>query len=87
MTTEQDLEIIRLNLRLQILRSLIGNILVALSSMRPEIGRIVLNGYAVNAAPELFLRGVTAAQSDMISSEQREAIEEMREYLRSILGA
>jgi len=86
-TTEQDLEIIRLNLRLQILRSLIGNILVALSSMRPEIGRIVLNGYAVNAAPELFLRGVTAAQSDMISSEQREAIEEMREYLRSILGA
>ncbi len=87
MTTEQDLEIIRLNLRLQILRSLIGNILVALSSMRPEIGRIVLNGYAVNAAPELLLRGVTAAQSDMISSEHREAIEEMRDYLRSILGA
>ena len=87
MTTEQDLEIIRLNLRLNVLRGVIGNILVALSRLHPAIGPVFAEGWRsqLENLTEVPLTGVSAVQSDLLASERREAIEETLSYLQSVL--
>ena len=85
--TEQELEIIRLDLRVQVLRTVVGNILVALSRLHPAIGPTFVQGWGAQLEnlPDVPLSGVTAAQSDLLASERRDAIEETLSYLRGVL--
>lgn len=84
MTTEQDLEIIRLNMRLLVLRGIVGGVIGALQRVSPPICTAIIEGLEADLAnnPDFPVADTNAAQSDLISSEWREAREEMLSYLR-----
>lgn len=77
--TEQELEVIRVNLRIEVLKILVGGLYTALAKQSPSAAQALLTKFAEirQDHSKIALKGLVPEYSNLIAAEYQEALDEM----------